>query len=249
MTPPLRKRSAKPWARAGWLLLTALAAPLAHSQSACSSDGQPAPSVLFERFTPADCASCWADPATPSSPPNALTLDWLVPGSQGDAAALAAVANSDARVRLAALQRSPVASQDHLLTAIPGAPTTLLRVAHGPAVGHYMGVLISLRLPPNTALALPVTGWVVLLETVPVGTAGSPVPRYLVKNALQPLWHKGEQLLNQEGLDFNEVRAMSLPEGVPTNRLRVAGWVQDAQGQMLAAVQSACEPTPEDEAR
>lgn len=249
MTPPLRKRCAKPWLRAGWLLLTALAAPLAHSQGACSSDGQPTPSALFERFTNADCASCWADATTPAAPPGALTLDWIVPGSLGDAAPLAAAASSDALDRLAALQRVATTRQDHLTTPIAGKPTAFMRVAHGPAVGDYMGVLTSLRLPPGTALALPLTGWVVLLEALPEGTAGSPAPRFVVKNAFQPLWKIGELLSNQEDLDFNDVRAMNLPEAVATDRLRVAGWVQDAQGRILAAVQSACQPTPDGEAR
>ena len=82
-----------------------LASPLVHSQSVCSSDAQAAPLSLFERFVNANCASCWSDAATPVAPPGALALDWIVPGSQGEEAALAVAASRDALMRLNALQR------------------------------------------------------------------------------------------------------------------------------------------------
>jgi len=230
----------RPWALTGCLLLAALASPLAHSQSACSNDGQPAPGVLFERFINADCAACWRDPATPTAPPDALALDWIVPGSQGDDAALAAASSSDALARLAELQRLRPATQDHQASAVTAWPGAALRLAHGTAVGNYIGVLISLSVPQSASLALPLTGWVVLLEALPSGTEASPVPRYLVRNALQPLWDKREQLSNQDRLSFSETRAMSFPNSAQAGRLRLAGWVQDAKGRILTAALSAC---------
>lgn len=242
MTPPLRIRSARPLALASCLLLGLLASPLAHSQGACSSDGQPLPTALFERFINADCDSCWRDTATPAGPPGALALDWIVPGSQGDDAPLATAASTDALARLAERPDAPPATQTQQVTAIKGWPKAALRVAHGPAVGDYMGVLIALSLPHSNALALPLSGWVVLLEELPAGTEGSVVPRYLVRNALQPLWNKVEKLSNQETLSFNDVRAMGIAQGADARRLRVASWVQDANGQVLTAVQSGCPP-------
>ncbi|MBB1075566.1 hypothetical protein HUU62_14225 [Rhodoferax sp. 4810] len=246
MTAYVPQRLSRPWMLTSLWFCLALASPLAHSQTACNSDGQPAPTALFERFTNADCATCWTDANTPAARPGALTLDWIVPGSQGDDAALAAAANSDARARLASLQRVPATGQDALVTTIADAPPVALRVAHGPAVGNYMGVVIGLSLPPSTNVVLPLTGWVILLEALPAGTAGSPVPRHLVINSLQPLWNMGKQLSNQETISFNDIRAMNIAEGANTQRLRVAAWVQDAQGRILAAVQSACPPEDKD---
>jgi len=242
MTSPLQIPTFRHWVLTSLLLLATLASPLAHSQSACSSDNQPLPSALVERFINADCDTCWRDPAAPPAPRDALALDWIVPGSRGDDAPLAAAASTDALARLAELQVARPATQTQHVSAIKGWPKAALRVAHGPAVGDYMGVLIALSLPQSSALALPLSGWVVLLEALPVGTEGSSVPRYLVKNAIQPLWDKREQLSNQETLSFNDLRAMGIPEGVDARRLRVASWVQDAHGQILTAVQSACQP-------
>ncbi len=246
MTKFARHLRSRPGALTGFLILLLLASPLAHSQSACSSDDQPLPTALFERFINADCVTCWSDPATPPAPPDALVLDWIVPGNQGDDAPLAAAASSDAVARLASLQRRPAAVQDHLTHPITGWPGATLRVAYGPAVSNYVGVTVKLTLPPDPSLAWPLSAWVVLMEALPGGTEGSPVPRFLVRNVLQPSWNMGKQLSKQDEIIFNERRAMSFPAGAHPDRLRLAGWVQDAQGRILAAVQSTCPPQDKD---
>jgi hypothetical protein len=51
-----------------WLSAAVFSLPmLAMAQSACSSDGQAAPTGLMERFISADCADCWA--SAPIAPP------------------------------------------------------------------------------------------------------------------------------------------------------------------------------------
>ncbi|MBT3068871.1 hypothetical protein KKO72_18845 [Rhodoferax sp. U11-2br] len=222
-----------------WPLLL-LTTSFAHGQSACSSDDQPAPTTLFERFINADCEACWRDPNTAATPPKALVLDWIVPGSQGEDAALAAAASSDALARLASQQQPRPTTQSQHTQAVASWPGITLRVAHGPAVNNYVGMSVSLTLPANSALAWPLSGWVLLVENLPTGTEGSPLPRNLVRNVLQPLWDKGQALSNQENISLEDFRAMSLPEGTKTNRLQLLGWVQDAQGQVLAAASSLC---------
>ncbi|NMM79221.1 hypothetical protein B2J89_21530, partial [Acidovorax sp. SRB_24] len=76
------------------------------AQAVCSSDGAPQPAALFERFTGAGCEDCWRDPTTPAPGPRALLLDWIVPGTQGDAAPLSAAALPEAAERLQALGRA-----------------------------------------------------------------------------------------------------------------------------------------------
>ena len=224
------------------LLPLLLAATLAHGQSSCSSDEQPAPTLLFERFINADCETCWRAPHTPAAPSDALVLDWIVPGSQGEDAALAVAASSDAQARLVSLQQTRPSTQNQQTTSIAGLPGVVLRVAHGPAVNNYVGMSVSLTLPANKALAWPLSGWVVLVENLPSGTESSPLPRNLVRNALQPLWNKGETLSNQELMTFNDLRAMSLPEGTHPDRLQLLGWVQDAHGRVLTAARTSCPP-------
>lgn len=224
-----------------WPLLL-LSTSLAHGQTLCSSDDQTTPTVLFERFINANCDTCWRDTRTPAAPPDALVLDWIAPGSQGEEAALAAAATTDALARLNELQLSRPATQSQQTTIITELPGTVLRVAYGPAVNNYVGMSVSLSLPTNAALAWPLSGWVVLAESLPSGTEGSPLPRNMARNALQPLWIKGMSLSNQEQTDFKEVRAMSLPEGTHPSRLQLVGWVQDAHGRVLTAARTSCPP-------
>ena len=41
-------------------------------------------------------------------------------------------------------------------------------------------------------------------------------------------------------MKWMETRSMRIPEGAQAERLRLVGWVQDAQGSVLAAAQSTC---------
>lgn len=230
------------WRVIGLLAALLLGSPLAHSQSACSSDGQPAPTALLERFINADCASCWGDPATQVASSGTLALDWIVPGSQGDDAALAPAANRDALMRLTELNHAPPKTQSSKITTVSGLPGATLRVAHGPAVSGYLGASIELTLPPGVQVATPLQAWLVMVETLPQGLEGSPVPRNLVRNVLQPSWNMRYPLQNEEQINYKELRPMNIPQGATPERLRVAGWVQDAVGRVLLAAESACPP-------
>ena len=120
------------------------------------------PDALFERFINADCATCWTDSATPNGPRNALTLDWIVPGSQGDEAALSAAASSDASTRLEALQRFRPDTQNHQTSRVDALHGITLRVVRGPVIANYVGVSVALTLPQGASPAWPLSGWVVL---------------------------------------------------------------------------------------
>lgn len=236
MTPYALPRRAWTWFLAA-LLLTH---PLVHSQTVCSSDAQAAPLSLFERFINADCASCWSDPATPLAPPGALALDWIVPGSQGEEAALAGAASRDALRRLNALKRDRPETQRSEKIKVHGWPGAILRVANGPTLGGYVGASIALSLPATQAPTTPLEAWLVLVETLPAGFEGSPVPRNLVRNVFQPTWNMRDALFNSEQLSFKEIRPLTIPEGATPARLRVFGWVQDGAGRVAIAAESVC---------
>ncbi len=222
------------------LTLTALLAlhslPLA-AQPLCANAGPAQPVALFERFTSADCASCWQDSATPAPGSDALVLDWIVPSAQGDDAPLAPAATRDALQRLQALGRAvPTATDVHTAPVEP-VRSLHLRVGQGPAVNDYMGAtaVFSAR-PPGAAWRFHL----LLVESLPAGTEGSPVARNIVRNMLQGTWDKRNKLSKSKLNRWTELRPMSFPEGAQPERLRTVGWVQDAQGRMVAAAQSVC---------
>ena len=231
-------RSTAPALRLLLAVLLGGALPVAQAQSFCASDGQPRPVALLERFINADCAACWSDAATVRAGQGELAIDWIVPGSQGDDAPLSAAASRDALQRLEALRAPAGLDSSPRKTRVSGARGAL-RVAHGMALGGYMGASIELKPVPASARGKSWTSWLALVESLPAGTEGSPVPRNLVRNLLQSTWDGRKQLLNQERRFF-EARSMSLSEGVDPARVRMIGWVEDSRGRIVAAAQSRC---------
>ena len=228
------------------LLLTLL--PLSsNAQSYCASDGQPRPVQLLERFINADCDSCWTDPATPRPDTGAIALDWIVPGAKGDDAPLAAAASRDALARLQALRQPPPARTSAASHRVKGLPGSSLRVAHGLALGDYLGASIELKPIPKAAQGRPWTAWLALVETLPAGTEGSPVARNLVRNLFQPNWDGRKSLSKTEQNRFFEQRSMRIAPGVDASRLRVIGWLENQTGQVVAAAASRCLPQNENE--
>jgi len=226
----------KPGAAAVACLL-ALAAAGAQAQSSCSSDGQPRPAALLERFISADCDSCWGAADTPRPGRGELALDWVVPGSRGEDAPLSAVALREARERLQALGRAAPA-RDGASRSTAQAPNRRLRVAHGLPLGSYVGASIELRRGGGG----PWQAWLLLVETLPAGTEGSPVERNLVRNVLQLTWDENTPAAEGRPQSFFESRPLSIPAGAEPARLRVVGWAQDARGRIRGIAQSRCAP-------
>lgn len=225
--------------------LLALHAPLAAAQSTCSSDGQPQPVALYERFINADCESCWASAPAQAPGPSALVVDWIVPGSLGDDAPLAAAATTDALARLQELQRQSPAGIDTHISEVghPADSPGRLRVAAGPAVNDYLGTGIRL-IPRHGHAKAPGSKThyqftLVLVEAIPAGAEGSPVARNVARNALQGTWNERNQLSKQH-MAWMENRPMRIADGARPERLHVVGWLQDAQGQVIAAAQAIC---------
>lgn len=212
-----------------FLALPLAAAWPAAGQAVCSSDGQPQPVAVLERFINADCDSCWRDAATPKAKAGELALDWIVPGSKGEDAPLAMGASRDGLSRLQALKRPAPAQADALRRARVPAPLTL-RVAQGAPFNDYIGTSIALQ-PGRGG---PWRTWLLLVEVLPAGAEGSPVPRNLVRNMLEVEWDGKRPL--------EEARPMQIHEGTRPERLRLVGLVEDARGRLVAAVQNHCKP-------
>jgi hypothetical protein len=224
-------------ARGAALLLPLALSAAGHAQSFCSSDGQPQPVALLERFINADCEACWSDPDTPKAAARELALDWVLPGAKGDDAPLSSVARRDALLRLETLGRKPPEQSDAARHPIE-AGRQKLRVAHGLAVNDYIGTSISLQQPG----AQKWSAWLALVETVPAGVEGSPVERNLVRNTFQPPWEEVRTVPGSRPTPLLESRPMQIPEGAKPARLRVVGWLEDSRGHIRAIAQSRCRP-------
>ena len=203
----------------------------------CASDGQPRPRALLERFINADCEACWNDAATPRPQAREVAVDWVVPGGRGEDAPLSAVALREGLDRLAELRRPVPAAADAAREPLMAAARTL-RVAHGLPLNGYLGT--SIRLSP--AGRAPWRAWLLLVETLPAGTEGSPVERHLVRGAFNPPWALGRAPTPAEQKKLWETRPMRIPEGAQPDRLQLVGWVEDAQGRIRAIAQSRCRP-------
>ena len=233
---------------AAGLGLCALLLSGARAQGVCSSDGQPQPVRLLERFLSADCLACWSQapaPAPGAAGPT-LALDWIVPGSQGDEAPLSAAASRDALSRLQTLRRPAPRTQLAVSTPVAGRGGATVRVAHGVALGGYIGASIKARRPSSDRQ--PATAVLLLVETIAAGSDGTPIARNLVRNMLQAPWNGDSLLQNEKQMNWLERRPLSIPDGANPQRLRVVGWLQDGRGRLLAAAQSACRPEADEPA-
>ena len=213
-------------------------------QSYCSSDGQPAPSAVLERFMNADCEACWKDAQVPRPAAGELTLDWVTPGSHGDDAPMSAVATRDAGERLRSLALSAPASSTVSHRARISGPVLALRVAHGLPFNDYIGT--SIGLTPATALRGKgkVSAWLLLVETLPADTEGTLVERNLVRNALVVDWDGNAVPRPPGAAGWHEARSMRMADGADPKRLHMVGLLQDANGHLLAAAVSRCATTP-----
>ncbi len=229
-------------------LLLALHLPQALAQSACSSDGAPAPQALYERFLSADCSDCWSEAGyVPGS--SAMVLDWIVPGRTGDQAPLSAAARSDALTRLESVGRQPPATIDIHIAAVAQRLPGRLRVAFGPAVNDYVGTSVSyIGALPRSVKDTPEewTVWLALVEQIPAGAEGTPIARNLVRNLHQQRWDIRNQLSKKELINLPrstrwvERRPMQMASSTDPTRLALIGWMQDANGQVVAAARAEC---------
>lgn len=223
-----------------FLALGLCGAHCAWSQSSCSSDGQTPPATLVEHFISADCETCWSSPPAGKPGSRALSIDWIAPGTQGDDAPLAVAASRDALLRLGELGISAPATSASTTTMVRGSHAIHLRVAQGLRVGAYIGATIELRTSAKARLHKPLNAWLLLVETIPAGVEGTPVERNLVRNVLTLTWSQPDQVSATGQSVYRELRALNIPEDARPQRLRLVGWVQDADGRLLSVAQSVC---------
>lgn len=186
---------------------------------------RPAPRVLLEHVLPADCATCWGTPGA-TLPHGTMRLDWIAPA--GDDAAMSVAAMPEAATRATP---APGATVLHR-SVLPRRPWASLRVADGPAWNGYVGMQITVtrqgaHRPGDVA-------WLALVERVPAGSDGTAVDRQLVRTVIGPLPLDELATLRR----VQHLRSVRLPENAQPERLASVGWLESADGRVLAATQS-----------
>ena len=83
----------------------------------------------------------------------------------------------------------------------------------------------------------PWHAWLLLVEQLPAGAEGSPVPRNLVRNVFRPDWANVAR--RAPGM-LAEARVMQIHEGARPERLRLVALLQDARGRIRAITQTEC---------
>jgi hypothetical protein len=219
-------------------LILGVAAALVGSVAAAQGDVSmapcaPAQAAVLERFISAECGACWTDPSVAAPAADAWLLDWIVPSTRGDEAPLSPAAPDEAAARARRVDRLPgdARTREHRTAARKPGPLRL-QVASGPAFNGYIGVqLDGGGRAPNGS-----TAWIALVEVVPAGTDGTPVPRQLVRTVAGPF--QPREL--RSGASWRVLQAMRWPETARAERLRARAWLERADGSIVAMAGERC---------
>ena len=198
--------------------------------------------LLVEHFIGADCLACWqaTPPALGAMPVSARewSLDWITPAA--DDAAMAPGALPEAGERLARvgadlparLASAPAAFD--AATALSRASTKRRFYVHS-SLPHngYMGVqLHATGLWPEGS-----TGWIALVELIPVGTRDTVVARRLVRVLVGPLkLPAGPGAKNAVA----PLYGLRWPENAHADQLVATAWVEGADGRIMQMASDRC---------
>lgn len=214
---------------------TAQATTPAPLSSSCTSDGQPAPRALVERFTSANCTDCWRRAAAPAARPGDAVLDWVLPSVGAPSTALTGWASPEALERSQSLA-TPSPQPDAWQHRSTAQRSGQLRVAQGAVFNDYLGVSMTFKPGPRSQSQGPWTAWLALVELQPAAKDGSAMERRLVRQLLRV----DAPAQAGAGAAFNEMRSMRVPDGAVPEQLRVVGWVQDGRRRLVGLAQTRC---------
>jgi len=198
--------------------------------------------ILVEHFIGADCLACWqvAPPGLGAMPVAARewSLDWITPGA--DDAAMAPGALPESAERLGRVGANLPAR----LASAPAAFDSMTALARQPASRRFY---VHSSLPRNGYLAVQLhargawpagsTGWIALVEQIPVGTRDTQVARRLVRNVVGPI------KLPEAAGAANAVEplyGLRWPENAHVENLVATAWVENADGRIVQMASDRC---------
>ena len=234
-----------------FLCLAAAGAGLLTSTLALAAT-QPAPGIaancpahataVVEHFIGADCLDCWQarPPAAGAGPvsDSEWAIDWIVPAT--DAAAMAAGALPEAADRLARLgpylpaklATPPAAFDAHTVLDPPAARRRFYVHSSLPHSG-YMAV----QMHATGAWPQGSSGWIALVELIPVGVRDTVIPRQLVRVLVGPL-----KLPAGAGAKdaVAPLYALRWPENAHAENLVATAWIENADGRITQMASDRC---------
>ena len=190
----------------------------------------------------ADCLACWqATPPAPGAGPvgdSEWAIDWIVPAADG--AAMAAGALPEAADRLARLDAylpaklaTPPAAFDADTILEPPAAKRRFYVHSSLPHSGYMAV----QLHATGVWPAGSTGWIALVELIPVGVRDTVIPRRLVRVLVGPL-----KLPVAAGAKnaVAPLYALRWPENAHADQLVATAWVEAADGRITQLATDRC---------
>ena len=198
--------------------------------------------ILVEHFLAADCLACWqaTPPGLGAMPVSARewSLDWITPAAAD--AAMAPGALPEAAERLARvgadlparLASAPAAFD--AMTALSRQTAKRRFYVHS-SLPHsgYMGV----QLHATGLWPAGSTGWIALVELIPVGTRDTVMPRRLVRALVGPLkLPAGPGAKNAVA----PLYGLRWPENAHADQLVATAWVENAEGRITQMASDRC---------
>ena len=198
--------------------------------------------LLVEHFMAADCLACWqaTPPALGAMPVAARewSLDWITPGA--DDAAMAPGALPEAAERLARvgadlparLASAPAAFDAATALSRPSAKRRFYVHSSLPHSG-YMGV----QLHATGVWPAGSTGWIGLVELIPVGVRDTVIERRLVRVLVGPLaLPAGPGAKNAVA----PLYGLRWPDNAHADQLVATAWVESADGRITQMATDRC---------
>ena len=241
-----RGRGHVPLASAGAAMAGLLAAGLAWGAPkpppGVAQDCPARATILVEHFIGADCLACWqvAPPGLGAMPVAARewSLDWIAPAA--DDAAMSAGALPEAAERLGRVSADLPAR----LASAPAAFDSMTALARPPAGRRFY---VHSSLPHNGYMGVQMhatgvwpagsTGWLALVEQVPVGTRDTQVARRLVRVVVGPL-----KLPTKPGARnaVAPLYGLRWPENAHAENLVATAWIENASGRITQMASDRC---------
>ena len=198
--------------------------------------------AVVEHFMGADCMDCWkATPPSAGASPVGDTewaMDWIVPAADDAPMAPGALPESaDRLARLgpalpALLTTQPAAFDAHTVLETPAAKRRFYIHSSLPHMG-YMGV----QMHATGVWPAGSTGWLALVEQIPVGTRDTVLTRRLVRVLVGPL-----QLPAGPGAKnaVAPLYGLRWPENAHADQLVATAWVESADGRITQIATDRC---------
>jgi hypothetical protein len=224
------------------LTASTLALAAAKPRPGVAADCPAHASAIVEHFMGADCLDCWkAAPPAPGAGAVGATewsMDWIAPAADDAPMAPGALPETVARLArlgagLGAKLAAPPAAFDATTVLDAPSPRRRFYVHSSLPWNGYMGV----QLHATGVWPAGSTGWIALVEQIPVGVRDTQLPRRLVRVLVGPLrLPAGPGAKNAVA----PLYGLRWPENAHAENLVATAWVEDTGGHIMQIATDRC---------